>query len=117
MKYLIFTQALYYIILTTYYLLLTIKMSSKTDNVNALNIQNNRSKETNIGHQEQKTPNTMEGVEKQQQSSVLPNGMTPENAKAINIMKTEGGDAAVKYMFNPTGKRQLSYAEMRMRFG
>ena len=43
--------------------------------------------------------------------------MTSENAKALNIMKTEGSDAAVKYMFNPTGERQLSYAEMRMMFG
>jgi len=88
-------------------------MSSKTDNTNVHNI----SKESNIGHQEQKTPNTMGGLEKHQQSSVLSNCMTPENAKATNIMKTEGSDAAVKYMFNPTGKRQLSYAEMRSMFG
>ena len=90
-------------------------MSFKTDNT--LNTPNNISKETNIGQQQLKTPNTMGGVEKQQQSSVLSNGMTPENAKDINIMKTEGSDAAVKYMFNPTGKRQLSYAEMRSMFG
>ena len=73
-------------------------MSSKTDNKSTIQ---------NI---------TIES-KKQEQSKSLQNGMTPENAKALNIMKTEGSDAAVKYMFNPTGKRQLSYAEMRMRFG
>lgn len=70
-------------------------MSSKTDNKSA-------------------TQNTTSETKKQES---LQNGMTPENAKALNIMKTEGSDAAVKYMFNPTGKRQLSYAEMRMMFG
>lgn len=45
------------------------------------------------------------------------NEMTPENAKAIHILQTEGSKKAVKYMFNPTGKQQLSYAEMRSRFG
>ena len=61
-----------------------------------------------------KTDNTKQ---KQSQIKSLPNCITPENAKAINIMRTEGSNAAVKYMFNPSGKRQLSYAEMRMRFG
>jgi hypothetical protein len=75
-------------------------MSSKTDNTST-------------------TKNTTSESKKQEQEKTrsLPNGMTPENAKALNIMKTEGSDAAVKYMFNPTGERQLSYAEMRMRFG
>ena len=73
-------------------------MSSKTDN---------KSTTQNI---------TIES-KKQEQPKSLQNGMTPENAKALNIMKTEGSDAAVKYMFNPTGKRQLSYAEMRSMFG
>ena len=45
------------------------------------------------------------------------NGMDADNAKALEIMTTKGPEAAVKHMFNPTGKRQLSYAEMRMRFG
>ena len=43
--------------------------------------------------------------------------MDKANQKALNIMKTEGTEAAVKHMFNPTGKRQLSYAEMRSMFG
>lgn len=54
-----------------------------------------------------KTDNTKTVVEKPKehsQSKSSHNGMTPENAKAINIMRTEGSDAAVKYMFNPTGK-------------
>ena len=45
------------------------------------------------------------------------NGMDAANAKALEIMTTKGTEAAVKHMFNPTGTRQLSYAEMRMRFG
>ena len=43
--------------------------------------------------------------------------MNDENAKAYEILNKEGSKAAVKHMFNPTGKRQLTYAEMRMRFG
>ena len=41
-----------------------------------------------------------------------------DNKKALNVMKTEGMDAAVKHMFTDqeTG-RQLSYSEMRMRYG
>ena len=49
--------------------------------------------------------------------SINTQGMTPENAKAMDILCKEGSDEAVKYMFNPTGKRQLSYAEMRSMFG
>ena len=43
--------------------------------------------------------------------------MDKANQKAMDIMKTEGTEAAVKHMFNPTGKRQLSYAEMRSIYG
>jgi hypothetical protein len=39
------------------------------------------------------------------------------NQDAIKIMNEEGTDKAVEFMFNPTGKRQLTYAEMRMYFG
>jgi hypothetical protein len=44
--------------------------------------------------------------------------MDEDNKKALNVMKTEGMDAAVKHMFTDqeTG-RQLSYSEMRMRYG
>ena len=76
-------------------------MSSKTDNTPTT---------------KNKTSETSETIQ-QEPSKSLQNNMTPENAKALNIMKTKGSDAAVKYMFNPTGERQLSYAEMRMRFG
>ena len=40
------------------------------------------------------------------------------NKKAMNVMATRGMDAAVKHMFTDqdTG-RQLSYGEMRMRYG
>jgi hypothetical protein len=44
--------------------------------------------------------------------------MDEDNKKALNVMKTEGMDAAVKHMFTDqeTGQ-QLSYSEMRMRYG
>jgi hypothetical protein len=43
--------------------------------------------------------------------------MNEENKKALKILNEEGCDDAVKYMFNPTGEKQLSYAEMRERYG
>ena len=39
------------------------------------------------------------------------------NKQAINMLVEEGPEKAVNFMFNPTGERQLSYAEMRARFG
>ena len=40
------------------------------------------------------------------------------NKDAINIMASQGAEAAIKHMFTDqdTG-RQLSYGEMRMRYG
>ena len=43
--------------------------------------------------------------------------MNEENKKALKILVEKGGDEAVKHMFNPTGDKQLSYAEMRERYG
>ena len=43
--------------------------------------------------------------------------MNEENKKALKILIEKGGDEAVKHMFNPTGEKQLSYAEMRARYG
>lgn len=37
--------------------------------------------------------------------------------ETLNILQTKGQEEAVKFMFNPTGDRPLSYAEMRSRFG
>ena len=68
-----------------------------------------------------KSPNTREKSKIQDNTTKASdkknNGMTPENAKAIHILKTKGSEKAVEYMFNPTGERQLSYAEMRSMFG
>jgi hypothetical protein len=61
-------------------------------------------------------------------STTIPNGshntantdtisMNDENKKALKILIEKGGDEAVKHMFNPTGEKQLSYAEMRERYG
>lgn len=44
-------------------------------------------------------------------------GMNEENKKAFKILIEKGGDEAVKHMFNPTGEKQLTYAEMRERYG
>jgi hypothetical protein len=43
--------------------------------------------------------------------------MNEENKKALRILIEKGGDEAVKHMFNPTGDKPLSYAEMRERYG
>jgi hypothetical protein len=43
--------------------------------------------------------------------------MNEENKKALKILIEKGGDEAVKHMFNPTGDKPLSYAEMRERYG
>ena len=41
-----------------------------------------------------------------------------ENKKGLEILKTQGAEAVVTYMFNPTGgDSQLNYSEMRARFG
>jgi hypothetical protein len=39
------------------------------------------------------------------------------NKKAVKICSEKGINESVKFMFNPTGNRQLSYSEMRSRFG
>ena len=48
----------------------------------------------------------------------LDKGMDDANKKALDVMATKGIDEAVKHMFTDqkTG-RQLSYGEMRMRYG
>jgi len=44
-------------------------------------------------------------------------GMNDDNKKVMLIASEKGVDEAVKHMFNPTGEKQLSYAEMRERYG
>jgi hypothetical protein len=44
-------------------------------------------------------------------------GMNDDNKKVMLIASEKGVDEAVKHMFNPTGDKQLSYAEMRERYG
>jgi hypothetical protein len=39
------------------------------------------------------------------------------NKKATTVMKEEGMEAAVKHMFTGENEQQLSYAEMRARYG
>ena len=44
--------------------------------------------------------------------------MDEPNKKALDVMATEGMEAAVKHMFtDQESGRQLSYGEMRMRYG
>ena len=45
------------------------------------------------------------------------NIMNDDNRKVMLIAAEKGVDEAVKHMFNPTGEKQLSYAEMRERYG
>ena len=53
--------------------------------------------------------------------NIIPNNsiisMNEENKKVMLIASEKGIDEAVKHMFNPTGEKQLSYAEMRERYG
>ena len=45
-------------------------------------------------------------------------GMDETNKKALDVMKNKGIDAAIKHMFtDQESGRQLSYSEMRMRYG
>ena len=45
-------------------------------------------------------------------------GMDDTNKKALDVMQNEGMEAAVKHMFtDQESGRQLSYGEMRMRYG
>tara|TARA_Y100000310_G_scaffold306227_1_gene347142 strand:+ start:131 stop:376 length:246 start_codon:yes stop_codon:yes gene_type:complete len=50
-------------------------------------------------------------------SDNLRNRMDQPNQKAVDILNTEGNTAFVKHCFNPTGKKQLTYAEMRGLYG
>lgn len=59
-------------------------------------------------------------------STIIPNGshntvnndiMNDDNRKVMLIAAEKGVDEAVKHMFNPTGDKPLSYAEMRERYG
>ena len=43
--------------------------------------------------------------------------MDEANQKVMQIAAEKGVDEAVKHMFNPTGEKQLTYAEMRERYG
>ena len=44
--------------------------------------------------------------------------MDDNNKKALEVMATQGTDAAIKHMFkHPETGRQLSYGEMRMFYG
>ena len=40
-----------------------------------------------------------------------------ENKETINILQKEGNKAFVEHCFNPTGEKQLTYSEMRAKFG
>ena len=55
---------------------------------------------------------------KSYKESGLSAGMDETNKKALDVMKNKGMDAAIKHMFtDQESGRQLSYSEMRMRYG
>lgn len=51
-------------------------------------------------------------------STSIYESMDANNKKALDVMSAQGADAAVQHMFTDQDSgRQLSYAEMRMRYG
>ena len=54
---------------------------------------------------------------KEENKTNIPYVMDDLNKQGLKILQTKGEEEAIKFMFNPTGDRQLSYAEMRYRFG
>ena len=44
-------------------------------------------------------------------------GMDEKNKKALNVLLTKGDKAFVEHVFTGENGRQLSYAEMRSRYG
>jgi len=58
------------------------------------------------------------GIAKLYQQTGFAKAMDENNKKALDVMAKEGMDAAVKHMFtDQKSGRQLSYAEMRSRYG
>jgi hypothetical protein len=55
--------------------------------------------------------------EKNTSKTKIPYVLDDLNKEALKILQTKGDEEAVKFMFNPTGDRPLSYSEMRSRFG
>ena len=71
-------------------------------------------------HINKKEPNLKEGqtFAKNYKKTAFANAMDEPNKKALDVMANEGMDAAVKHMFtDQESGRQLSYAEMRSRYG
>jgi len=55
---------------------------------------------------------------KKYKNTPMGKNMDEPNKKALDVMATEGMEAAVKHMFtDEQSGRQLSYSEMRSRFG
>jgi hypothetical protein len=55
--------------------------------------------------------------EKNTSKTNIPYVLDDLNKEALKILQTKGEEEAIKFMFNPTGDRPLSYSEMRSRFG
>jgi len=59
-----------------------------------------------------------EGFAKKYKNTPMGKNMNEHNKKALDVMATEGMEAAIKHMFtDEQSGRQLSYSEMRSRFG
>lgn len=58
-----------------------------------------------------------EGVAKLYQQTSFAKNMDEYNKQALNVWATEGVDAAIKHMFTDNNGNQLSYADMRSRYG
>jgi len=67
---------------------------------------------------EQKSQESEKKFAKTYLESELSNNMDDANKKALNVMATKGASDAIKYMFtDQESGRQLSYSEMRSRYG
>lgn len=64
------------------------------------------------------TENDGKSFAKKYKKTPMGKNMDKPNKKALDVMATEGMEAAVKHMFtDQESGRQLSYSEMRMRYG
>ena len=67
---------------------------------------------------DESTKNFEKNCAKTYQKTVFGKGMDKANKKALNIMATQGSEAAIAHMFtHPENGRALSYGEMRMFYG
>jgi len=77
----------------------------------------NEANEANEANKANEANQAAKSIAQMYQKTIYP-VMDDLNKKAMDVMATQGMDAAVKHMFTDQGTgRQLSYGEMRMSYG